>query len=108
MDPNDADSYIALAGALSLAGKPEEAEKLVRKAIRLNPYYPPHYLYQLGLAEFGLGNFEQAAVALEKAVKLNPDDRFSYRILLATYGHLKRYAEIGRIIKAHVVLQALG
>ncbi len=100
MDPNDADSYIALAGALSLAGKPEEAEKLVRKAIRLNPYYPPHYLYQLGLAEFGLGNFEQAAVALEKAVKLNPDDRFSYRILLATYGHLKRYAEIGRIIKA--------
>jgi adenylate cyclase len=99
IDPNDADSYIALAGALNLAGKPEEAEKLVEKAMRLNPYYPQHYLYQLGLAEFGLGNFRDAATALEKAITLNPDDRFAYRVLIAAYGHLNQSDKIERIIE---------
>jgi TolB-like protein/class 3 adenylate cyclase len=36
IDPNDADGYIALAGALSLAGRPEEAHQLVQQAMRLH------------------------------------------------------------------------
>jgi len=88
LDPNDADGYIALAGALNLAGKPEEARQLVQRAMRLNPHYPPFYLYQLGLAEFGMERYAEAAESLERAIALNPDDRWSTRLLLATYGLL--------------------
>jgi len=88
LDPNDADGYIALAGALILAGKPEEARQLVQRAMRLNPHYPPFYLYQLGLAEFGMERYAEAAESLERAIALNPDDRWSTRLLLATYGLL--------------------
>jgi len=99
VDPNDADSYMAMAGALSLSGKPVEAQKLVRKAMRLNPHFPASYLYELGLAQFGNGSFDEAAVTLERAVALNPKDRWSSRLLLATYGHLGRSTDAERIFK---------
>jgi adenylate cyclase len=100
LDPNDAESYIALAGALSLAGQPDRALELVERAMRLNPHYPPFYLYQLGLAQFGTEQLKQAADSLEKAARLNPDDRWSLRLLLATYGLLNRDADATRILKA--------
>ena len=90
LDPNDADSHIALAGSLSLAGRASEAVPRVERAMRLNPLYPPHYLYQLGLARFGLGQLEPAAEALERAAALNPEDRWSLRVLLAVYGLMGR------------------
>jgi tetratricopeptide (TPR) repeat protein len=99
VDPNDADSYVALAGALSLAGNSDEALQLVQKAMRLNPHFPPFYLYELGLAQFGIGDFRNAAASLEKATALNSEDRWSYRLLLATYGHLGREADAERIIE---------
>jgi TolB-like protein/class 3 adenylate cyclase/Flp pilus assembly protein TadD len=97
MDPNDADAYVALAGALSLAGEPAKAVELIFQGMRLNPFSPPSYFYELGLAQFGLGQFENAAASLERAVALNPDDRWSYRVLLAVYGHLGRTADAERI-----------
>jgi TolB-like protein/class 3 adenylate cyclase len=100
MDPNDADSYVALAGALSLAGQSKKAMELIERAMRLNPHYPPSYLYELGLARFGLGQFAEAANALEKATALNPDDRWSSRLLLATYGHLGRAEDAANIFEA--------
>jgi tetratricopeptide (TPR) repeat protein len=90
VDPNDADAYVALAGALTLAGQPSKALELVLHAMRLNPFSPPHYLYELGFAQFGMDRIEEAAASLERAVALNPDDRWSHRVLLAAYGHLGR------------------
>lgn len=97
LDPNDANAYVALAGALSLAGQPAKAVELILQGMRLNPFSPPSYFYELGLAQFGLGQFEKAAASLERAVALNPDDRWSYRVLLAAYGHLGRIADAERI-----------
>lgn len=99
LGPNDADSYVALAGALSLAGKPKEALSWVERAMRLNPHYPPYYLYQLGLAQFGMEQFDEAAVSLERATTLNPDDRWSYRLLLAAYGLLGRSEDVRRALQ---------
>ena len=99
IDPNDADSYVALAGAYSLAGNSAEALRLVKAAMRLNPHYPPYYLYELGLAEFCLGDFDEAVEALKRATELNPEDRWSYRLLLATYGHLGRTEDAERILE---------
>ncbi len=100
LDPNDADSYVALAGALNLAGQSKEALPMMERAMRLNPHYPPAYLYELSLTRFGMENFENAVSTLEKAVALNPDDRWSYRLLLATYGLLGRNADAAKIFEA--------
>jgi TolB-like protein/Flp pilus assembly protein TadD len=100
LDPNDADSFIALANALSLAGRADEALGWVERAMRLNPHYPPYYLYQLGLAQFGMKQLERTATTLETATTLNPDDRWSYRLLLATYGLLGRTEDATSALEA--------
>ncbi len=97
-DPNDADSYITLAAILSLSGRPEEAITMVERAMRLNPHYPSVYLYELGLAHFGGDRFEEAALSLEKATALNPKDRWSRVLLLATYGQLNRVDEAASVL----------
>ncbi len=85
-DPNDADGYVALANALSFTG-------------RANPHYPPYYLYQLGLARFGMKRLDEAATSLERALTLNRDDYWSQRLLLATYGLLGRRADAAKLLE---------
>jgi adenylate cyclase len=99
-DPNDADGYVALARTLSFAGKPGEALVEVERAMRLNPHYPSQYLYQLGLAQFGLKRLDDAAATLERAIAQNPDDYWSQRLLLAIYGQLGRKADGAKLIAA--------
>ncbi len=96
-DPNDPDAYLALASALSFTGKPAEALQFVERAIRLNPHYPPRYLYQLGLAQFGLTRLDATAASLEQALARNPEDYWSQRLLLSTYGLLGRKEKAARL-----------
>jgi TolB-like protein/class 3 adenylate cyclase/Flp pilus assembly protein TadD len=98
-DPNDADGYVALANALSFMGRASEALEQVERAIRLNPHYPPYYLYQLGLARFGMKRLDEAATSLERALTLNRDDYWSQRLLLATYGLLGRRADAAKLLE---------
>ena len=99
-DPNDPDGYVAMANVLSFTGKPREALELVERAIRLNPHYPPHYLYQLGLAQFGMNRLDDSAASLERAITLNRDDYWSQRLLLAIYGLLGRREDASKLIAA--------
>ena len=99
-DPNDADGYIAVAGALNFVGRPAEAQEAVEKAMRLNPHYPSSYAYQRGLALFGLNRLDEAAVALERAIEINRDDYWSQRLLLAIYGLQGRRADAARLADA--------
>ncbi len=96
-DANDADGYIALAAALSFAGRPAEALDAVERAMRLNPHYPSSYLYQRGLAQFGANRLDEAVVSLERAIVMNPDDYWSQRLLLATYGLLGRREDSSKL-----------
>jgi len=98
-DPNDADGYVALANALSFTGRASEALEQVERAMRLNPHYPPYYLYQLGLAQFGMKRLDEAATSLERALALNSDDYWSQRLLLATYGLLGRRADAAKLLE---------
>ena len=50
-------------------------------------------MYELGIAQFCLEQFEQAATSLERATLLNPDNRGAFRLLLASYGWLDRSEE---------------
>jgi adenylate cyclase len=87
-----------LASALSFAGKAQEALDQVERAMRLNPHYPPQYLYQRGLAHFGMKQHDKAAADLERAITLNRDDYWSQRLLLSTYGLLGRRADAAKTI----------
>jgi TolB-like protein len=98
-DPNDADGYVALANALSFTGRSSEALEQIERAIRLNPHYPPYYLYQLGLARFGMKRLDETATSLERALTLNRDDYWSQRLLLATYGLLGRRADAAKLLE---------
>jgi TolB-like protein/tetratricopeptide (TPR) repeat protein len=89
-DPNDANGLIALAGALTFSGRPVEALVAVDQAMRLNPHYPSSYLYQRGLAQFTANRVADAAVSLESAIAMKPDDYWSQRLLLSIYGLLGR------------------
>lgn len=100
LDPNDADSHIAMAGALSLDGRPELSLEFIEHAMRLNPHYPPYYLYELGVARFANGDLEAAATTLEQATALNPEDRWSQRLLLATLGLLDRREAAAEVLRA--------
>jgi hypothetical protein len=43
--------------------------------------------------------FDKAAVSLERAAALNPDDRWSFRLLLTTYGLLGRNEDAARVFE---------
>jgi adenylate cyclase len=99
-DPNDADGYVALAGALSFSGRPAEALDAVERAMRLNPHYPSSYAYQRGLALFGQNRLDEAAASLERAIEINHDDYWSQRLLLAVYGLSGRRDDATRLADA--------
>jgi len=96
-DPNDANGYIVLANALSFDGKPTEALDAVDRATRLNPHYQSSYLYQRGLAQFVAKRLTEAATSLEGAIAMNPDEHWSQRLLLATYGSLGRRSDAEKL-----------
>jgi TolB-like protein/class 3 adenylate cyclase/Flp pilus assembly protein TadD len=89
LDPNDAIGYAAMATALIYSGKPAEAIDFVDKAIRFDPHNLPNYLFTLGMAYFGMEQFQQAVSVFERAFKLNPELGLVQRAYLAAaYMHL--------------------
>ena len=65
----------------------------IRFAMRLDPHYPSEYVHFLGLAQFALGQFGDAASSFETAIRLNPEDEYPFAALAATYGHLGRHED---------------
>jgi len=63
--PNFASMIANTAVIFFYSGRPEEAIELVKKAMRLSPYYPSWYLPILGLAYRLTGQYEEAISALE-------------------------------------------
>jgi rhodanese-related sulfurtransferase len=90
MDPNDPSAYQALATALVYAGTPTEAAESIRQAMRLDPLLTHKYLFWLGLAQFGMEHFEDAAETLTRSAHNNPDDDRGLIVLAAALGHLGR------------------
>ncbi len=99
LDPNDPDGHIALAWALIFSGRPQEALPAVEHAMRLDPLHPGVYMYALGMSRLGLGQFEDAVTALERAHERSPEDR-DVNIPLAVV-----YEQLGRHEQARVALK---
>jgi adenylate cyclase len=72
LDPGDAVSYISMADALSLEGHAAEALPLIETAMRLDPHHPPYFHSSLGMAQYKLQQFKDAAASFEEAARLDP------------------------------------
>jgi TolB-like protein/class 3 adenylate cyclase/Flp pilus assembly protein TadD len=75
---------------LTLAGRPEDGLEMVKKAIRHDPHHLTLNLWNLGLANFCLGRFEEAATAFGRGFKLNPE------FVASGMGKIASYALLGR------------
>ena len=111
--PGNAEAYANLAGILHFAGEPERVAGLIKKAKRLNPFYPFYFTLYVGQAYFTLHRFEEAAATIARAVAHNPQSLPSHFYLAAIYGQLgeaalarEALAEIRRINPDFSIAQA--
>jgi adenylate cyclase len=101
LSPNFADGYGLLATTLNYAGNPNEADKVMRKAMQLNPKHPAIYNVIYGEILFNKRDYQGAIESFTEALEMNPDIEES-RIWLAA-----AYANIGDIEEAHWQLEQL-
>jgi len=85
LNPNNGDSYAFQAQVLWSMGRPEEALRMVEQAMRLNPRYPPFYLFELGTAYFWTGQYAEAVAALKEALSRRPTHVPTYLTLTDSY-----------------------
>ena len=101
LNPNDADILAEMGDSLAHSGQSERAVDLLNKAMRLNPYYPDNYLWNIAGAYFNLGAYEDSVQAILKMN--NPTE--GRRILAASYALLgkmdlaRSYAE--KVLETH-------
>jgi adenylate cyclase len=70
--PNDALGWLYLARVLVNEERPVEAEKAMRHAMRLNPFYPINYLAVLGDALVHQGKAQEALAVFKETVSRQP------------------------------------
>ena len=85
LDPNNADSYARLAEVLTMAGRPEEGQRSMGQAMRLNPYFPPWYFGTLGWAYSLTGRYTEAIAMLKEYISRSPNDPMPYSVLVFSY-----------------------
>jgi TolB-like protein/class 3 adenylate cyclase/predicted Zn-dependent protease len=73
LDANNADSYAWQASVLNLAGRPEEALRLVEQAMRLNPRHPPFDLGTLAWAYCLTGRYAEAVATAKEFLSRSPN-----------------------------------
>ena len=101
LDPNNAWALGALGGHYCFNGWPEEALRLLNKAMKASPHDPLMWAWMLWIvgAEFYSGDDEAAVRSAERMIRFRPDKPFPYRFRAAALGHL------GRIDEAKAALQ---
>ncbi len=93
MQPNGAMVHMILGGTLSYAGRVDEAIVYLKRAIRLNPFPPWFFYYNLGRCYLQNEQYEDAIMEYEKALQLAPDAFHIHTGLAITYILLGRKEE---------------
>jgi adenylate cyclase len=93
MQPNGATVHMILGGTLSYAGRVDEAILYLKRAIRLNPFPPWFYYYNLGRCYLQNGQYEDAIMEYKKALQRAPDAFHPHAGLAIAYILLDRKEE---------------
>jgi adenylate cyclase len=103
LGPNQSFPHLLLGMYLSHTGRYKEALPRVRKAMRLNPYYPSTYLQLLGGIYLGMEAYEKAVEAFKALVVREPQSRVGHRGLAIAYIRLGRKeqarSEVAEVLK---------
>jgi len=99
--PNYADGYGLLALIHNSLGTADIALEYAKRGMQLNPYYTWDYLFNVGFAQYLLGNYTQAIEVLEKAQARN-ENAVPIKLYLAA-----SYVRAGRIEDAQWVVEQL-
>ena len=91
LSPNHANNTALLALFLHNAGRPKEAIRKMKRAMRLSPYYPAWYLEELGFSYLDAKQPEEALVALANYLEREPS------------GTHAAHAHIGRALAYHAM-----
>ena len=88
---------------MNFAGRPDEAVGFVKKAMRLDPNYPPWLVFHLAQSYFQLRRYDEATAALQDSLRRNPNFSPARRYLAVVYVELGREkearAEVAEILR---------
>jgi adenylate cyclase len=95
LNPNSYHAWGCRGWVYRIAGLPEEAVQSFERSNRLSPVDPLLHLNFGGMAQalIELGRFDEAIVAVKKALRQNPSYSVAYRCLASAFAHLGRDAE---------------
>jgi len=85
LNPNSAELHYRLGKAFLFVRRWGESISEYKKAIRLNPIPPNYYLWSLGWAYAWAGQYEEAVIWGEKAVRQQPNDIFAHIMMTTVY-----------------------
>jgi FOG: TPR repeat len=91
--PNGADAHAFLGMGLLFADRAEKAVPILKKAVRLDPHTPGWYMHVLASAYRNIEKYEEAIEWGEKAVRQNPKNVLSRKILCSIYSLAGRMEE---------------
>jgi TolB-like protein/Tfp pilus assembly protein PilF len=99
LTPNFALGYFALGWIRIYMGRSSEAVDPMLRSLRLNPNdrQSETFLGQMALAQYHIGNFEEAADSCRRALRVRRH-RFIQRTLLAALGQLGRQSEASQVM----------
>jgi len=85
LGPNYADIHAFYAQVKFSVGMWEDCIALIKKAMRLNPFHPPYYLYFLGVSYARVGRIDEAIANLKDCIAREPDSWLGYVGLTILY-----------------------
>ena len=95
LNPNDASVLASATSPLIFSGKSAQAIGQLQQAIRMNPYHPDWYLWNLGFAQYLVGDYE---AAVESFFKMKNMPNLARRQLAASYVRLGKLDEARTVI----------
>ena len=101
LNPNDADVLAETGACASSCGDPQRGLQLLERAMRLNPFYPDWYLWNLGEVQFDLGKYQDAIQTLSQM----RDKGQGYRLLAASHALLGHRKEARHYAKQVLIAQ---
>jgi adenylate cyclase len=96
LNPNAANVMMDLAEALVYSGRTQEAIAQMERAMRLDPHHPDWFYWDLGWAQYIMGDCENAVATMQQMSSM---PKQANRTLAASFACLGRPDEAGAAIK---------
>jgi tetratricopeptide (TPR) repeat protein len=93
LNPNDWRTYRRLAAVLLYSGKPEQALHWYNICLKYDPYVSPGLFMNIGIANFLIGEYDEALSLLNKSAAKWPPFLGNHIVLAAVHGHLDNSEE---------------